>query len=67
MYAEAMAAVSEVPEAPSSSGSKSRGDQADLPPGLRKYRRLEAPTAEQIASVSMFSEHRELEDACASL
>ncbi|KAL4425000.1 hypothetical protein ABPG77_002885 [Micractinium sp. CCAP 211/92] len=45
-----MAAVSEVPEAPSSSGSKSRGDQTDLPPGLRKYRRLEAPTAEQIAS-----------------
>ncbi|PSC72764.1 import inner membrane translocase subunit Tim22 [Micractinium conductrix] len=45
-----MSAVSEVPEAPSTSSSAPPKDQSHLPPGLRKYRRLDAPTQEAIAS-----------------
>ncbi|KAI3436827.1 hypothetical protein D9Q98_006237 [Chlorella vulgaris] len=41
--------ASEIPEAPASSNPPA-GDQSHLPPGRRTYRRLEAPTAEQIAS-----------------
>lgn len=44
------AVVSEVPEAPASNPVPN--DQSHLPPGRRKYRRLEPTTAEQIASVS---------------
>ena len=54
-----MSAASEVPEAPASSSSSSAGPPPGTPPGSqvhlapweRKYRRLDPPTAEQIASV----------------
>lgn len=67
VHTPAMAAVSEVPEAPSTSGNTGRRDQSDLPPGLRKYRRLEAPTAEQIASVRMFLSSKSCLMNCGSL
>lgn len=50
---ESEASVSEVPEAPITPEAPVKPnpkDQSHLPPGLRRYRRLEAPTQEQIAS-----------------
>jgi hypothetical protein len=48
------AQASEVPEAQATStGQTPVEDQSHLPPGRRKYRRLDAPTPEQIASVSI--------------